>query len=318
MKPLNKNKMKMKNNTTNFEPDKNLSLVKEWENIINYKYNNKGELINKKTLKKSQKLDKEEYELVATYVQYYVEDYLIKKYNLKKLYVPNDKGSDFSKRDNEQAQCKILISQDFHTNPKCLILIHGSGSVKLGQWARSVCINENLYLGTMGPYIDKAKKNNLSVIILNPNERYDFFNQEKIIKEFDTMQNHCLYVYKHLIKGNQNIKEIYIVAHSMGGECAIELLVNNKEDLLSRRIKKIAFTDSAHEYKYFELGDDGLEIFCHISRDYITSTKPVGTFLKSYYENTKGVNLFSSGHHRHEYTSGCAISEIFKFFFEEN
>lgn len=320
MKPLNKNIMKInkkEDNIYTIEPHKDLSLATEWEKIINYKYNKKGELINKETLKKPKKLDQEEYELVGTYVQHYVENYLITKYHLTKLYVPNNKNSDFSKRDNEQAQCKILITQDFFVNPKCLILIQGSGSVKLGQWARSVCINENLNLGSMGPYIEKAKTNNLSVIILNPNERYDFFNHEKLIKEFDTMQNHCLYVYKNIIKINKNIKEIYIVAHSMGGECAIELLINNKEDLLNRKIKKIAFTDSAHEYEYFKLGNDGLKIFWKISRDYITSTKPVGTFLKSHNDTTKGVNLFSSGHNRHEYTSGFAISEIFKFFFEE-
>ena len=211
-----------------------------------------------------------------------------------------------------------MITKDFFTNPKCLILIQGSGSARLGQWARSVCINENLYLGTMGPYIEKAKKNNLSVIILNPNERYDFLNENKIIKEFDTMQNHCLYVYKNIIKRNHNIKEVYIVAHSKGGECAIELLINNKEDLLNGRIKKIAFTDSSHGYEYFKLDNDGLQIFWRISRDYITSTKKVGTFLKSHNDTDKGVNLFSSGYNKHEYTSGYAINEIFKFFFEEN
>lgn len=322
MKPLNKNKFKINKEEDyiyNIVPHKAVSLIKEWENIINYKYNDKGELVNKKTLKKSKKLDPQEYELVGTYVQHYVEDYLIRKYNLEKLYVPNNNISpDFSKRDKEQAQCKILITKDFYTNPKCLILIQGSGSVKLGQWSRSVCINENLSLGTMGPYIEKAKKNNLSVIILNPNERFDFFDDNKIIKEFYTMENHCLYVYKNIIKRNQNIKEIYIVAHSKGGECAIELLIINKEDLLNKKIKKIAFTDSSHGYEYFKLGDDGLQIFRRISRDYITSTKTVGTFLKSYYDTDKGVNLFSSGHNRHEYTSGYAINEIFKFFFEEN
>ena len=169
----------------------------------------------------------------------------------------------------------------------------------------------------MGPYIEKAQRNNLSVIILNPNERHDFFNESKIIKEFDTMQKHCLYVYNNIIKVNKHIKEIYIVAHSKGGECAIELLINNKEDLINRRIKKIAFTDSSHGYEYFKLGNDGLKIFWLISRDYVTSTKPIGIFLKSHKDTTKGVNLFSSGHNRHEYTSGYAIKEIFKFFFEE-
>ena len=79
MKPLNKNKTKLnkkEDNIINIVPHKEFSLIKEWENIINYKYNDKGELINIKTLKKCKKLDPQEYELVGTYVKFYVEDYL--------------------------------------------------------------------------------------------------------------------------------------------------------------------------------------------------------------------------------------------------
>ena len=30
----------------------------------------------------------------------------------------------------------------------CLVLIQGTGAVRAGIWARSVCINENFYLGS--------------------------------------------------------------------------------------------------------------------------------------------------------------------------
>ena len=299
---------------------KNKKLLKgkqanELEKLIDYKYNDKGELVNKKTGKKCGKLSQQEYDLVGMYVQNYVENLIIKTFDLDILYVPNN-DKNYEIRNEEIPQCKILTTKDFKTNPKCLILIQGTGVVRLGQWARSVCINENLNLGTMIPYVDKAIKNNYSVLIMNPNEKKDF-KTEKTIEEFSTMEKHSVYVYNNIIKTNNNIKEIYIVAHSMGGECTVEILLNNKEDLLNRRIKKIAFTDSVHGEDYLKLGEEGVKIFREISRNYIGSDKPVGTFVRDYTTSYGGVDCYSSGHTKHEYTSGTAIDEIFKYFSEE-
>ena len=286
----------------------------ELEKLINYKYNDKGELRHKETGQGVGKLSQKEYELVGKYVQKYVEELLIKKFNLTTLYVPNSKSTDFTIRDESQPQCKIVTTKDFPTNPKCLMLIQGTGAVRLGQWARSVCINENIYLGSMIPYVELAIKNNFSVIIFNPNESRDFLYEEKRIKEFSTMQDHSVYVYNNIIKTNKNIKDIYIVAHSMGGACTVEILLENKEDLLSGKIKKIAFTDSVHGEEYKYLGNDGIEQFRKISRNYIGSKKPAGEFVRDYTTSYGGVDCYSSGHHKHEYTSGYAIDEIFKYF----
>ena len=164
----------------------------------------------------------------------------------------------------------------------------------------------------MLPYIDKAIKEKFSVIIFNPNERVDLLNERKRIDEFDTMENHSVYVYENIVKKNSIIKEIYIVAHSMGGECAVQILINNKDDLLSGKIKKIAFTDSVHGDNYKRLGNKGTDKFREISRNYIGSDKPVGSFVRSYIESYGGVDCYSSGHKKHEYTSAFAINEVFK------
>ena len=292
--------------------------ISELEKLIDYKYNENGELINKKTGQKCGKLNKQEYDLVGIYVQKYVENLIIKTFDLNILYVPNhNPNPDFLIRDESIPQCKILTTKDFPTNPKCLILIQGTGVVRLGQWARSVCINENLNIGTMIPYVNKAIENKFSVIILNPNERKDF-KTEKIIPEFNLMEKHSVYVYNNIIKKNLNIKDIYIVAHSMGGECTVEILLNNKEDLINNKIKKIAFTDSVHGEDYLKLGKQGVDIFRKISRNYVGSDKPCGTFVRSYETSYGGVDCYSSGHTKHEYTSGFAIDEIFKYFNEKD
>lgn len=297
------------------QPIKSKSIT-EMEKLINYKYNEKEELVNKQTGEKCGRLNKQEYELVGMYVQKYVENLLISKFDLTTLYIPNKNKSikNFMNRDESQAQCKIVITKDFETNPKCLMLIQGTGVVRLGQWARSVCINENLILGTMMPYVHKAIKNNFSVIIFNPNERFDFINEKKKIEEFKTMESHSLYVYENIVKTNKNIKEIYIVAHSRGGDCAVEILLKNEKDLLSGKIKRIAFTDSVHGDEYLNLSQKGINKFREISRNYVTSDKPLGTFVKSYEDSFGGVDCYSSGHRQHEYTSGTAIEEIFDFF----
>lgn len=289
-----------------------LDLNDELANLIDYKYNENGELLNKKTKKKCGKLSSDEYLLVGLYVERYIENFLTSELKMKTLYLPND-SLNLETRDISQPQCKILITENFETSPKCMLLIQGTGAVRLGQWARSVCINDNLNLGSMVPYVRKAKNLNFSVVIFNPNERSDFENNKKLIPEFDCMENHCLYVYGNVIKKNKNIKEIYIVAHSMGGVCTMEILKNNLEDLESGKIKKIAFTDSVHS-KSSKLGKKGGEKFVLISRNYIRSDKPLGTFLKSYKKSYGGTDCYSSGHSKHEYTTGTAIEDVFKFF----
>lgn len=287
------------------------------EKQIDYKYNEKGELVHKITGEKVGKLGKDEYELVGKYVEKYLENYFIEKLNLTFLYVPNNKSTDFSKRDKNQNQCKILTTKDFPTNPKCLMIIQGAGPVRLGQWARSICINDNIFLGSMIPYVQKAVEKSFSVIIFNINMRSDFEDEKRIIEEFSTHEKHSLYIYNNIIKKNKNIKEIYILAHSVGGDCTLEILFNNKKDLTNGKIKKIAFTDTVHGEEYEQLGEKGVKIFKKISRNFICSDKPAGTFINDS-NNIRGVECYSSGHRKHEYTSGYAINEVFKFFEEES
>lgn len=51
----------------------------------------------------------------------------------------------------------IFMSEDALVNPdKLLVLIHGNGVVRAGQWARRLIINEDLDSGTQIPYIKRA------------------------------------------------------------------------------------------------------------------------------------------------------------------
>ena len=61
-----------------------------------------------------------------------------------------------------------------------LILIQGTGAVRAGIWARSVCLNENLELGSMLPLIDAAQKQNMPVLVMNPNLSRDPITNKSI------------------------------------------------------------------------------------------------------------------------------------------
>jgi predicted alpha/beta hydrolase family esterase len=100
-------------------------------------------------------------------------------------------------------------------------------------------------LGSVLPFLSDAENNNMSVIIFNPNERNDPSTGEKI-REFTSMEKHCLWVWENIIKKYSPSKEIYIVAHSMGGYCTVDLVNQFKDDLNNGLIRKIAFTDSVH------------------------------------------------------------------------
>ncbi|XP_032131142.1 cotranscriptional regulator FAM172A isoform X3 [Sapajus apella] len=75
----------------------------------------------------------------------------------------------------------IYMSEDALTNPqKLMVLIHGSGVVRAGQWARRLIINEDLDSGTQIPFIKRAVDEGYGVIVLNPNENYIEVEKPKI------------------------------------------------------------------------------------------------------------------------------------------
>ena len=312
-------------NDCNFDKKGYLNYLKneleKIENSIDYKYNNDGILHKKNSKERPKRLEQDEYEKVGNYVLKYIQYKILSEYDLLPMFIPLNPEKefrnlkDFLDPDNDIAQCQIYCSEDFFTNPKCLIIIQGTGAVRIGIWSRQICINDCIEHGSMISYIKTAKEKKYSLIILNPNERNDDNkDKNKIIKEFTSMEKHCIYVYNNIIKKNDKIKEIYIVAHSMGGYCTVEILNKNKDDLLNGKIKKIAFTDSVHGNHYKILDENCINVFKKISRNYVTSDEKVGKLILDRNNSDDGVDNYSSGHIRHEYTSSFALLEVFKWF----
>ncbi|XP_056680624.1 cotranscriptional regulator FAM172A isoform X7 [Monodelphis domestica] len=106
------------------------------------------------------------YEALGEIITKYIYELLEKDCNLKKISLPVDATESEPKN-------FIFMSEDAMTNPdKLMVLIHGSGVVRAGQWARRLIINEDLDSGTQIPYIKRAMDEGYGVIVLNPNENY--------------------------------------------------------------------------------------------------------------------------------------------------
>lgn len=63
----------------------------------------------------------------------------------------------------------IFKSTDALQNEKLMVLIHGSGAVRAGQWSRKLIINEDIDTGSQLPYIRRALADGYGVIVMNPN-----------------------------------------------------------------------------------------------------------------------------------------------------
>ncbi|XP_049651806.1 cotranscriptional regulator FAM172A isoform X5 [Accipiter gentilis] len=139
-----------------------------------YIFNEKGQLRHIKTgepfvfnyREDLHRWNQKRYEALGEIITKYVYELLQTECHLKKVTLPVDATE-------SEPKSFIFMSEDALTNPdKLLVLIHGNGVVRAGQWARRLIINEDLDSGTQIPYIKRAIEEGYGVIVLNPNENY--------------------------------------------------------------------------------------------------------------------------------------------------
>jgi len=110
---------------------------------------------------------------------------MVEEYGLQQIMVPFE-----DELKSGAGQTPIFKSEDWDTNQKgALLLIQGSGDVRPGCWTRSVCIKDNIELGSMLPDIQFAKDNGFSVLIVNPNYTKDV-NGNRVDSKVDGCVKH--------------------------------------------------------------------------------------------------------------------------------
>jgi len=140
----------------------------------------------------------------------------------------------------------IFLSKDALTNKdKLLILVQGSGPVRAGMWARSLCFNDTLHTGACIDYIKQAQNEGYGIIVLNPNlngirreeeapkVKYNFFDPRKpkklekndldLIEGSESPPKHVITSYLKYISESK-AEHLVFVAHSAGGWATTELL----------------------------------------------------------------------------------------------
>jgi len=114
-------------------------------------------------------------------IRFIQQDLMVKKCDLEEIFL-----------DEKTKLNNIFMTKDALTNKdKLLVLVQGSGPVRAGMWARSLCFNENLHTGACIDYIEQANSEGYGVIVLNPNlngtlkkpekpsVKYNFYDPEK-------------------------------------------------------------------------------------------------------------------------------------------
>uniref|UniRef100_A0A5F9DF70 ARB2 cotranscriptional regulator A n=1 Tax=Oryctolagus cuniculus TaxID=9986 RepID=A0A5F9DF70_RABIT len=287
-----------------------------------YAFNEKGQLRHIKTgepfvfnyREDLHRWNQKRYEALGEIITKYVYELLEKDCNLKKISIPVDATEN-------EPKSFIFMSEDALTNPqKLMVLIHGSGVVRAGQWARRLIINEDLDSGTQIPFIKRAMDEGYGVIVLNPNENYievekpkthvqsssDSSDEpaekrerkDKVSKE--TKKRRDFYEKYRNPQREKEMMQLYI------------RMIQREADVKSK-VTAVALTDSVHNVWHQEAGKTVREWMRENCCNWVSSSEPLDTSVESMLPDCPRV---SAGTDRHELTSWKSFPSIFKFFTE--
>ncbi|XP_066591964.1 FAM172 family protein homolog CG10038 isoform X2 [Prorops nasuta] len=236
------------------------------------------------------------YEALGEIINNYVYE-LLEKEGLKRLPVPKNSTKPLNMR------TFIFATEDAFENEKLIILIHGSGVVRAGQWARRLIINDNLATGTQIPYVRKAKELGYGIIVLNTNDNHRIINGKPCkIEGSEDPHKHMEKVWMDYIKPSK-ANYIAIIAHSYGGECTVKFGITHVEEF-KERVFAVALTDSVH------IAPKGFEHVVKVSRNWACSEKPLDAPVLSL---SGDIERVSAGHTVHEMSSSSCMESLFKF-----
>ncbi|XP_073200584.1 cotranscriptional regulator ARB2A isoform X8 [Lepidochelys kempii] len=248
-----------------------------------YAFNEKGQLRHIKTgepfvfnyREDLHRWNQKRYEALGEIITKYVYELLEKECHLKKVTLPVDATE-------SEPKSFIFMSEDALTNPdKLMVLIHGSGVVRAGQWARRLIINEDLDSGTQIPYIKRAIEEGYGVIVLNPNENY--------------------------IEVEKTKAQVQLSSDS-SDEPAEK---RERKDKIQKETKKRR--DFYEKYRNPQKEKETLQLYIRNCCNWVSSSEPLDTSVESMLPDCPRV---SAGTERHELTSWKSFPSVFKFFSE--
>ncbi|XP_025076916.1 uncharacterized protein LOC112553723 isoform X3 [Pomacea canaliculata] len=248
--------------------------------------------------------NQQRYDALGELVTEYVYDIMEKELKLERVYIPEDARK-------EDPQSFIFMSPGALTNSdKLMLLIHGAGVVRAGQWTRKLIINENLEKGSQIPYIRRAFEKGFEVIVFNTNLNQVTINGKlEDVKDNQTPEDHGIYIWRHFVQ-KAAARNIAIVAHSYGGIVTFTLAKQFLEDF-KERVFSIVFTDSVHAFKRSEWPADVKQLIKERAVNFAASYVPINVLLNT--ADSEDCCSVSAGTEEHERTSYTSIDMAFKY-----
>jgi len=290
---------------------------------LRYDYNEKGELRHMDTGDKFHWVNQIHYDLLGDLIVPHIQKLMMEEFGMIEIGLPEKCELPPHIRSN------IFLTPNWETCDVLCLLIQGSGAVRPGQWARALCLNDSIEVGSILPYLRKAHALKWGVIVFNPNQnsvlkegafyrpdREEMFipgkprpkEGERVrIPENKSPGEHTVYVWDQFGKKSK-AKDLIIIAHSAGGYCTLELMGSRKKEVLPK-LRGIAFTDSVHSVSSRE-DKDVRNFLKENAVNWVQSEKPLDAPESSSYS---GCTCVSSGHSKHEWTSASAIESVFKY-----
>ncbi|XP_041041594.1 cotranscriptional regulator FAM172A homolog isoform X4 [Carcharodon carcharias] len=285
-----------------------------------YSFNEKGQLRHIKTgqpyvfnyHEDLHRWNQKRYEALGEIITHCVYELLENECHLKKVYLPVDATEG-------EPKSFIFMSEDAITNPdKLMVLIHGSGVVRVGQWARRLIINEDLDSGTQIPFIKRAMDEGYGVIVLNTNENY--IEVEKSKKQVQSPANETDEPAEKKEKKDDSQKETnkrrdfyekYRNPQKEKETKHIPIRMIQREAEVKSKVISVALTDSVHNVWHQEAGKSILDWMQEHCRNWVSSSEPLDTPVEFMLPDCPRV---SAGTERHELTSWKSFHSIFKYF----
>ncbi|XP_073200580.1 cotranscriptional regulator ARB2A isoform X4 [Lepidochelys kempii] len=287
-----------------------------------YAFNEKGQLRHIKTgepfvfnyREDLHRWNQKRYEALGEIITKYVYELLEKECHLKKVTLPVDATE-------SEPKSFIFMSEDALTNPdKLMVLIHGSGVVRAGQWARRLIINEDLDSGTQIPYIKRAIEEGYGVIVLNPNENYIEVEKTKAQVQLSSdssdepaeKRERKDKIQKET-KKRRDFYEKYRNPQKEKETLQLYIRMIQREADVKNKVTAVALTDSVHNVWHQEAGKTIREWMRENCCNWVSSSEPLDTSVESMLPDCPRV---SAGTERHELTSWKSFPSVFKFFSE--
>ncbi|EYC28380.1 hypothetical protein Y032_0007g3194 [Ancylostoma ceylanicum] len=193
----------------------------------------------------------------------------------------------------------VFASPEFQEKSTVLLIIHGSGAVRPGQWSRRLILNENLEVGSQIPYIRRALVNDWGVVVCSTNTDKEFR---------DYARHHLCAVYEQLLK-DSTIQRFFVVAHSRGGPDIAQSLPHFKNE---NRFELVCLTDSIgldDSYLSTEGRNNGGTVFINWKAD--SKLQSAAIAVEDILEVYSRVHQVYAGTTEHERSSHTAFDSVF-------